>query len=58
MRRARGLFERVGLEVIPAPTDYEVVHRPRHVLDVVPDTEALDGSGRAIKEVVGRLAGR
>jgi uncharacterized SAM-binding protein YcdF (DUF218 family) len=58
MRRARGLFERAGLEVIPAPTDYEVVHRPWHVLDVVPDTEALDGSGRAIKEVVGRLAGR
>jgi uncharacterized SAM-binding protein YcdF (DUF218 family) len=58
MRRARGLFERAGLQVIPAPTDYEVVHRPWRVLDVVPDTEALDGSARAIKEIVGRLAGR
>jgi uncharacterized SAM-binding protein YcdF (DUF218 family) len=57
MRRARGLFERAGLEVIPAPTDYEVVHRPWRVLDVVPDTEALDGSARAIKEIVGRLGG-
>jgi uncharacterized SAM-binding protein YcdF (DUF218 family) len=58
MRRARGLFERAGLQVIPAPTDYEVVHRSWRVLDVVPDTEALDGSARAIKEIVGRLAGR
>lgn len=58
MRRARGLFERAGFEVIPAPTDYEVVHRPFRLLDVVPDTEYLDGSGRAIKEIVGRLAGR
>jgi uncharacterized SAM-binding protein YcdF (DUF218 family) len=58
MRRARGLFERAGFEVVPAPTDYEVVRRPFRLLDVVPDTEALDGSARAIKEIVGRLAGR
>jgi uncharacterized SAM-binding protein YcdF (DUF218 family) len=58
MRRARGLFERAGFEVVPAPTDYEVVQRPFRLLDVMPDTEALDGSGRAIKEIVGRLGGR
>lgn len=58
MRRARGLFERAGFEVVAAPTDYEVVSRPFRVLDVLPDTEALDGSGRAFKEIVGRLGGR
>ncbi|HWI81427.1 YdcF family protein [Ramlibacter sp.] len=55
MSRARALFERQGLEVIPAPTDYEVVQRPFDLLQVVPDGEALEGSGRAIKEIVGAL---
>ncbi len=58
MRRARGLFERAGFDVVPAPTDYEVVQRPFRLLDVMPDTEALDGSARAFKEIVGRLGGR
>jgi uncharacterized SAM-binding protein YcdF (DUF218 family) len=58
MRRARGLFEAAGFEVIPAPTDYEVVQRPFRLLDVAPATDALDGSARAIKEIVGRLGGR
>jgi uncharacterized SAM-binding protein YcdF (DUF218 family) len=58
MQRARGLFERAGFEVVPAPTDYEVVERPFRLLDVVPDTEALDGSSRALKEIIGRLGGR
>ena len=58
MRRARALFERVGLEVIPAPTDYEVVRMPFRLLDVVPETDALDGSARAMKEIIGRLGGR
>lgn len=58
MRRARALFEREGIRVTPAPTDYEVVDRPFRLLDVVPDAEALEGSGRAIKEIVGALAGR
>lgn len=58
MRRARRLFEREGIRVIPAPTDHEVVDRPFKLLDVVPDAEALEGSGRAIKEIVGAWAGR
>ncbi len=58
MRRARGLFEREGIRVIPAPTDYEVVDRPFKLLDLVPDAEALEGSGRAIKEIVGAWTGR
>ncbi|NKE67695.1 YdcF family protein [Ramlibacter sp. RBP-2] len=58
MRRARALFEREGIGVIPAPTDHEIVDRPFRLLDMVPDAEALEGSGRAIKEIVGAWAGR
>ncbi|HEY0884706.1 MAG TPA: YdcF family protein [Ramlibacter sp.] len=58
MRRARALFEREGIRVVPAPTDHQVVDRPFRLLDVVPDAEALEGSGHAIKEIVGAWAGR
>ena len=58
MRRARALFGHAGFEVVPAPTDFEVSHRPFVWRDLLPDTNALDGSARAIKEIVGRLAGR
>lgn len=58
MRRARALFEGQGIQVIPAPTDHEVVDRPFKLLDVVPDAEALEGSGRAMKEIVGAGARR
>jgi len=58
MRRARALFEREGIQVIPAPTDFEVADWPLRLLDVVPDAEALEGSARAFKELVGQLAGR
>ena len=57
MQRARALFERQGIRVIPAPTDHEIVDRPLKLLDVVPDAEALEGSGRAIKEIVGAWVG-
>lgn len=57
MPRSKARFEAQGLEVIPAATDHEVRALPawRYWL---PDTEALDGSSRAIKEIVGRLVGR
>ena len=58
MPRARALFKRQGLVVHPAPTDFEVVERPFDVFRVLPDAEALEGSGRAFKEVVGRWVGR
>jgi len=46
-----------GLEVIPAATDHEVTALPGW-RKWLPDTEALDGSSRAIKEIVGHLVGR
>lgn len=58
MRRARGLFERAGFDVVPAPTDIEVSHRQLGPRDFVPDVDALDGSARAMKEIVGRFVGR
>lgn len=53
MRRAIDLFELEGLDVVPAPTDFEA----REILSwqkFIPDSLALDGSSRAIKELVGR----
>ena len=58
MPRARALFERAGLKVIPAPTDFEVIDMPFDALRLTPDVDALQGSARAIKEVVGRWVGR
>ena len=57
MRRAVSLFELQGLTVIPAATDHEA-RTYFTVIDWLPDTSALDGSARAMKEIVGRLSGR
>lgn len=57
MPRSKALFEAQGVGVIPAATDHEVRDLPvwRNWL---PNTDALDGSSRAIKEIVGQLVGR
>ncbi|NWO07115.1 MAG: YdcF family protein [Alteromonadaceae bacterium] len=57
MPRAKALFEAQGVEVVAAATDHEVRALPGW-RKWLPDTDALDGSGRAIKEIVGRLVGR
>lgn len=57
MPRAKALFKARGLDVIPVATDHEVLSRPLW-RDLLPQTSALDGSSRAIKEVIGRLVGR
>lgn len=56
MPRARRCFENVGLEVIPAPTDFEVIPVPLEVLRFLPDAQALEGSSRAFKELLGWVA--
>jgi len=58
MPRARANFERTGLVVHLSPTDFEVVDRPWNLLRVLPDAEALQGSARAFKEIVGKVVGR
>ncbi len=56
MQRARRTFEKTGVAVIPAPTDFEVVDEPFDLLRVLPNTSSLDGSARAFKEWVGLVA--
>ena len=57
MRRAVSLFELQGLTVIPAATDHEA-RSHFTAIDWLPDANALDGSARAMKEIVGHLSGR
>lgn len=57
MPRAVELFETQGLAVIPAATDHEVQERPLWQ-DWLPASSALDGSARAMKELIGRFVGR
>lgn len=58
MPRARIAFERAGVNVSPAPTDFEVIPMPLDLRQVLPDASALNGSARAMKEFVGRWGGR
>lgn len=58
MPRARRAFERAGLEVHPAPTDFEVIAMPFDLLRVMPSAASLLASAQAMKEVVGGFAGR
>ena len=58
MPRARAALEREGLQVHPAPTDFEVIDMPWDLLRVRPDADALQGSAREMKEIVGRMVGR
>jgi len=53
MRRAQAAFRRVGIHVIPAPTDFETLGREASAMDWIPDAAALEGSSRAIKEFFG-----
>ena len=57
MRRAVSLVESQGLTVIHASTGHEA-RSHFTAIDGLPDASALDGSARAMKEIVGRLSGR
>lgn len=57
MPRALALFAAQGLQVVPAPTDFEAHLAPPGILAWLPDATALDGSGRAMKELVGKWVG-
>lgn len=53
MRRAQGLFERQGLTVIPAPTDYQQVVTDQVVPGWLPSVDALHQTTDALHELVG-----
>ena len=50
MPRALALFETTRLEVIPAPTDFEVYQGGWHLMRWLPDARALADGTRAFKE--------
>ena len=52
MRRAKKLFEREGFQVYPVPTDYHEYPKSGW-LAFLPNADALEDSGRSIKEWVG-----
>lgn len=58
MRRARALFEDQGLDVVPAAADHEVGNDPPGLLRWLPDTDAFDGSRRALKEYLAFWLGK
>ena len=51
--RALATFRAAGVKAIPAATDFEVMPRPRVLLDWLPDAEAFAASTRALKEYLG-----
>ncbi|HKL54179.1 MAG TPA: YdcF family protein [Wenzhouxiangellaceae bacterium] len=56
MRRALARFEPIpGIEFVPVATDHEVAADPPGLIRWLPDTDALDGSRRALKEYMGFL---
>ncbi|MDD5334886.1 MAG: YdcF family protein [Rhodoferax sp.] len=58
MPRALALFTAQDLQAVPAPTDFEADRLPPPgLLAWLPDALALDGSGRAMKELVGKWVG-
>jgi uncharacterized SAM-binding protein YcdF (DUF218 family) len=53
MPRALGTFQAVGVDAIPAPTDFEVIPQPTQLLRWLPNAEALQDSTLALKEYLG-----
>ena len=53
MRRAQAVFEKLGIEVVPAATDYQVLEPDPSILDWLPNAEALMMTTLGIKEYLG-----
>ena len=53
MPRALGVFERQGLEVLPAPTDYQPLVATRVIPGWLPTVDSLHQSTDALHEIVG-----
>ena len=59
--RSLAIFKRQGIDAIPAPCDFEITQSSKQeadtwqriVLDILPDTEKLENTTRAIKEYIG-----
>jgi uncharacterized SAM-binding protein YcdF (DUF218 family) len=57
MRSSLALFQKTGIECVPAPTDYEIPNTPTlpFILRILPDARALEGATRAFKEYLGAI---
>jgi uncharacterized SAM-binding protein YcdF (DUF218 family) len=56
MYRAKRLFEKQGIEVIPYKVDYKVGRNEEIVImDFLPDTESIKLTETGIREIIGRL---
>ena len=53
MHRAQAVFEKLGVEVVPAATDYQVLEPDPSILDWLPNAEALMMTTLGIKEHLG-----
>jgi uncharacterized SAM-binding protein YcdF (DUF218 family) len=53
MPRALATFRAAGVNAVPAPTDFEVIPEPSHLLRWLPDAGALSASTLALKEYLG-----
>ena len=53
MRRAQAVFEKLGIEVVPAATDYQVLEPDPSILDWLPNAEALVITTLGLKEYLG-----
>ena len=53
MRRAVAVFRALEIDVLPAPTDYEVVGMEHRILNWLPDAEALFRTTYSVKEYIG-----
>jgi uncharacterized SAM-binding protein YcdF (DUF218 family) len=53
MHRAQSVFEKLGIKVVPAATDYQVLEPDPSILDWLPNAEALMLTTLGIKEYLG-----
>ena len=53
MHRAQAVFEKLGIEVVPAATDYQVLEPDPSILDWLPNADALMMTTLGIKEYLG-----
>lgn len=61
MSRAKLLFERVGFDVVPAPTDFEMSYGLERTIrfdDFIPSCDALSRNSYCVKEWVGNVGYR
>lgn len=53
MHRAQAVFEKLGVEVVPAATDYQVLEHDPSILDWLPNADSLMMTTLGIKEYLG-----